>query len=1025
MFLALFMSVFVDVFSQSGRRPDQFPVDNTVSDTDAFYTQEAVNGIPTPRKIYVSSLREVLQPNVNSTPISYVPTVTGNTQNRGEFVIDPNNDRWYIDQAGRALLFAGGSGGAAQSLALANKQLTITSGNTVDLSPLADTAYIVANGSLLSSIVSPTQNSVAFNAAGDSSWTLRGNPLTWQLNPSGGDRAAIVDDGDGSASYKTGVEEVTLGYNTSSSIYRLGLAARNTGSAGVQRTLYLYTPLDEDTYPITIQSGLTAQQRRYFEYLDHAGVRTNLLGVNNNNSLIFFDAANGAHPLIASSEGNSDSPTRLSSPAGTQNAPVRINWDAANVLSSGGLSVHDGSGLGTGLNNTYFQTNGTFSAFTPLQTYFYHPNKTDVLTINQASSGRSIVESTLPLDLQSPTNVRARINGVLSFDVSGAQTTISNDLVLEGGVKMEGLPSGTAANQLYIDPITKEIYEGVTAGGAGSIEDSTRLVQDSILVYYQGAGIVRQDTIRLSGGSSAGGSVWTSNGPNINYTAGNVSIGTTTAGPLLNVFDSNVTEVMQITGGTGRSIGFRGEAIDFKRAGSSYISASDPSGGIILGGGGLYNNHLKINSSGNITIGGGSEAYKLNVTSSNSIISQFVNGSEGLRMFADAGGSGVLTVNNTGFYTNSSSGNFSYLKAGGGGSIEFRGASNFFGINVASPLANLHVDGTIRFEDFANAQFVSFDADGDMQVGDISNINYWTDGTTTYDSNRPITVTERIEVQSDTIGLNINWTPNAPVNFDTNISAAIRLNGSFNFQTFNEEAPDLYSILIDHQIPGNSIYSNGSWGGIKIAPTFPNGSKWNTNLTYAALKIEVDTAIGIRQEGNSALNWFDGALNVGLQGINSQLYKFQVTGNSNFRDGAVIADTLKIKNLTKEGNTTIASGAVDVQGVLTQDTILVWPANTSMLTVDLTTSRDVWGIEGVPILAGEAVELKLCNTSSIGGANLVLKQYVTSVPAGSTAPVNGERFANGTDYNVIPGRCVNITKLDIDDPGGLFFINGN
>ena len=54
--IILFTFFAVAAFGQV--RPDDFPVDTTPSDTDAFYTQEAVGGIPTARKIWLSDLKD-------------------------------------------------------------------------------------------------------------------------------------------------------------------------------------------------------------------------------------------------------------------------------------------------------------------------------------------------------------------------------------------------------------------------------------------------------------------------------------------------------------------------------------------------------------------------------------------------------------------------------------------------------------------------------------------------------------------------------------------------------------------------------------------------------------------------------------------------------------------------------------------------------------------------------------------------------------------------------------------------------
>jgi hypothetical protein len=48
---------------------------------------------------YVAARSEIM-------PILYVPTFSGNVNNKNRFVIDPNNDIWFIDIAGNGLKFA-------------------------------------------------------------------------------------------------------------------------------------------------------------------------------------------------------------------------------------------------------------------------------------------------------------------------------------------------------------------------------------------------------------------------------------------------------------------------------------------------------------------------------------------------------------------------------------------------------------------------------------------------------------------------------------------------------------------------------------------------------------------------------------------------------------------------------------------------------------------------------------------------------------------------------------------------------
>lgn len=45
-----------------------------------------------------------LLPAINPTPLTFVPTATGNTTNLNELVTDVNGDKWFIDYAGDGLL---------------------------------------------------------------------------------------------------------------------------------------------------------------------------------------------------------------------------------------------------------------------------------------------------------------------------------------------------------------------------------------------------------------------------------------------------------------------------------------------------------------------------------------------------------------------------------------------------------------------------------------------------------------------------------------------------------------------------------------------------------------------------------------------------------------------------------------------------------------------------------------------------------------------------------------------------------
>jgi hypothetical protein len=53
--------------------------------------------------IHEYDLKKYIVPDVNNTPIGYVPTASGNTLNLNEFVIDSNGDNWFIDEFGDAV----------------------------------------------------------------------------------------------------------------------------------------------------------------------------------------------------------------------------------------------------------------------------------------------------------------------------------------------------------------------------------------------------------------------------------------------------------------------------------------------------------------------------------------------------------------------------------------------------------------------------------------------------------------------------------------------------------------------------------------------------------------------------------------------------------------------------------------------------------------------------------------------------------------------------------------------------------
>ncbi|NQY06538.1 MAG: hypothetical protein HRT68_10235 [Flavobacteriaceae bacterium] len=117
------------------------------------------------------------------------------------------------------------------------------------------------------------------------------------------------------------------------------------------RGMLIESPTDDNFWgAITIQAGTTNNQRRYFEYKNHLGQRTNLLGFNAINSFIAWDAINQYHFFTADSGSN----TRIN--AGPGNFGINFGVDQ-NPTGSGGITIYDGSIGGTFPTNAYARIN--------------------------------------------------------------------------------------------------------------------------------------------------------------------------------------------------------------------------------------------------------------------------------------------------------------------------------------------------------------------------------------------------------------------------------------------------------------------------------------------------------------------------------------------------------------------------------------------------------------------------------------------------------------------------------------------
>jgi hypothetical protein len=86
-----------------GVKPRTFAAETTPEDADEFYSQ--AGGVE--ERITIATLKQTFGPEITSS-IGYVPSASGNANNRNEFVIDPNGARWFIDFDGDAIQFAAG-----------------------------------------------------------------------------------------------------------------------------------------------------------------------------------------------------------------------------------------------------------------------------------------------------------------------------------------------------------------------------------------------------------------------------------------------------------------------------------------------------------------------------------------------------------------------------------------------------------------------------------------------------------------------------------------------------------------------------------------------------------------------------------------------------------------------------------------------------------------------------------------------------------------------------------------------------
>ncbi len=116
MLVALYQTV-----TTAQRKPSDF-TEETSPNNNNFEVYSQYNGVN--RKAGLYNLKKYFTVNVNTTPIDYTPTATGNTANLMEMVTDSLGDNYFIDADGDSFIM-GSSGGGSGSL----DSMIVTIGN--------------------------------------------------------------------------------------------------------------------------------------------------------------------------------------------------------------------------------------------------------------------------------------------------------------------------------------------------------------------------------------------------------------------------------------------------------------------------------------------------------------------------------------------------------------------------------------------------------------------------------------------------------------------------------------------------------------------------------------------------------------------------------------------------------------------------------------------------------------------------------------------------------------------------------
>lgn len=132
--IILFLLLFCSIGLSAQVRPDQ-QTEKKPEGTDAIYTQE--NGQL--RKVLFDSAFHYFIPRIKTDTLNYSIISANNPDSlRGFFVVDNTATWYYVDSAAASVSIGSGGGGTTQLLSFSDPNLSISGGNTVDLSALKD-----------------------------------------------------------------------------------------------------------------------------------------------------------------------------------------------------------------------------------------------------------------------------------------------------------------------------------------------------------------------------------------------------------------------------------------------------------------------------------------------------------------------------------------------------------------------------------------------------------------------------------------------------------------------------------------------------------------------------------------------------------------------------------------------------------------------------------------------------------------------------------------------------------------------